>query len=274
MNDFSNFPFLAQGLGYDQDGNLFGQLNPWPGASAPATKACGPYSPPAASSSPAASGTASSIDSSGTPSGTATVVDLSASSTPNSSPAASIPTVAVGDVQTTRPGVPVKLGFNVTNSAAFAANDLKYTWSQVSGPTVTLSSNTAASPSLAAPSSTVKATLVFNIKVSSTAAGTSGSANVTVVADPLVKDVVTIDSYTTNSSGGGSISVTASTNIVGYVAELKVYLTNSATGTATTMTSNGNGKFSVTILKTKQPANGIFVASNGGGSKGTTVKTA
>jgi len=202
------------------------------------------------------------------------VTDPSAPSTPSSSPAASTPTVAVGDVQTTRPGVPVKLGFNVTNSAAFAANDLKYTWSQVSGPTVTLSSNTAASPSLAAPSSTVKATYIFNIKVSSTAAGTSSSANVTVVSDPAVKDVVTIDSYTTNSSGGGSISITASTNIVGYVAELKVYLTNSATGTATTLTSNGNGKFSVTILKTKQPANGIFVTSSGGGSKGTTVKTA
>ncbi|KEQ68439.1 hypothetical protein M436DRAFT_58559 [Aureobasidium namibiae CBS 147.97] len=179
VNDFSNFPFLAQGLGYDQDGNLFGQLNPWPGASAPATKSCGPYSPPAASSAPASSAAASgtaSADPSGTPSGT--VTDPSAPSTPSSSPAAT------------------------------------------------------------------------------------------------VKDVVTIDSYTTNSSGGGSISVTASTNIVGYVAELKVYLTNSATGTATTMTSNGNGKFSVTILKTKQPANGIFVTSNGGGSKGTTVKTA
>jgi hypothetical protein len=182
--------------------------------------------------------------------------------------------VAVGDIQTTRPGVVAKLGFNVTNSADFAANDLTYSWSQVSGPTVTLSGNTVASPSLTAPSGTAKATYIFNIKVSSTAAGTSGNANVTIVSDPAVKDVVTIDSYTTNSSGGGSISVTASTNIVGYKATLKLYLTNSATGTATTMTSIGNGKFSATILKTKQPANGIFVTSDGGGSKGTTVKTA
>ncbi|KAI4747628.1 hypothetical protein E4T50_02024 [Aureobasidium sp. EXF-12298] len=269
VNDFSNFPFLAQGLGYDQDGNLFGQLNPWPGASAPATKACGPYSPPAASSSPASSSSAAA-------SGTSTVVDpsASASSTPSSSAAASTPTVAVGDIQTTRPGVVVKLGFNVTNKADFAANDLTYSWTQVSGPTVTLSSNTAASPSLTAPSGTVKATYIFNIKASSTAAGTSGSANITVVSDPAVKDVVTIDSYTTDSSGGGSISVTASTNIVGYKATLKLYLTNSATGTFTTMTSNGNGKFSASILKTKQPANGIFITSDGGGSKGTTVKTA
>jgi hypothetical protein len=268
VNDFSNFPFLAQGLGYDQDGNLFGQLSPWPGASAPATKACGPYSPPAASSSPASSSAAASD--------TSTVVDpsASASSTPSSSAAASTPTVAVGDIQTTRPGVVVKLGFNVTNKADFAANDLTYSWTQVSGPTVTLSSNTATSPSLTAPSGTAKATYIFNIKASSAAAGTSGSANVTVVSDPAVKDVVTIDSYTTDSSGGGSISVTASTNIVGYKATLKLYLTNSATGTFTTMTSNGNGKFSASILKTKQPANGIFITSDGGGSKGTTVKTA
>jgi hypothetical protein len=262
VNDFSNFPFLAQGLGYDQNGNLFGQLNPWPGASAPATKTCAPFVPPASSpvSSPAASDTA-------------TVVDPSASATSVPSSTA-IPTVAVGDIQTTRPGVVAKLGFNVTNSADFAANDLTYSWSQVSGPTVTLSGNTVASPSLTAPSGTVKATYIFNIKVSSTAAGTSGNANVTIVSDPAVKDVVAIDSYTTNSSGGGSISVTASTNIVGYKATLKLYLTNSATGTATTMTSIGNGKFSATILKTKQPANGIFVTSDGGGSKGTTVKTA
>ncbi|KAG9835998.1 hypothetical protein KCU77_g11684, partial [Aureobasidium melanogenum] len=208
VNDFSNFPFLAQGLGYDGQGNLWGQLNPWPGASAPATKSCAPFSPPASASSTATSGTASaSIDPS-----------ASVSSTPSSSgsAAASTPTVAVGGTQTTRPGVVVKLGFNVTNQADFGANDLTYSWSQVSGPTVTLSSNTAASPSLTAPSSTATATYVFNIKVSSTSAGTSGSANVTIVSDPAVKDVVTIDSYTYNSSGGGQVTVTASTNIVGY----------------------------------------------------------
>ncbi|KAH0081451.1 hypothetical protein KCU96_g12028, partial [Aureobasidium melanogenum] len=206
VNDFSNFPFLAQGLGYDGQGNLWGQLNPWPGASAPATKSCAPFSPPASASSTATSGTASaSIDPS-----------ASVSSTPSSSgsAAASTPTVAVGGTQTTRPGVVVKLGFNVTNQADFGANDLTYSWSQVSGPTVTLSSNTAASPSLTAPSSTATATYVFNIKVSSTSAGTSGSANVTIVSDPAVKDVVTIDSYTYNSSGGGQVTVTASTNIV------------------------------------------------------------
>ncbi|KAH0039712.1 hypothetical protein KCU78_g1255, partial [Aureobasidium melanogenum] len=266
VNDFSNFPFLAQGLGYDGQGNLWGQLNPWPGASAPATKSCAPFSPPASASSTATSGTASaSIDPS-----------ASVSSTPSSSgsAAASTPTVAVGGTQTTRPGVVVKLGFNVTNQADFGANDLTYSWSQVSGPTVTLSSNTAASPSLTAPSSTATATYVFNIKVSSTSAGTSGSANVTIVSDPAVKDVVTIDSYTYNSSGGGQVTVTASTNIVGYNANLKLYLTNSATGTANAMTYLGNGKFSISLTKTKKPANGIFVASDGLGSKGATQVTA
>lgn len=266
VNDFSNFPFLAQGLGYDSQGNLFGQLNPWPGASAPATKSCAPYSPPASASSTAASGTVSA----------STNPSASASSTPSSSgsAAASTPTVAVGGTQTTRPGVVVKLGFNVTNQADFGANDLTYSWTQVSGPTVTLSSNTAASPSLTVPSSTATATYIFNIKVSSTAAGTSGNANVTVVSDPTVKDIVTIDSYTYNSSGGGQVTVTASTNIVGYNANLKLYLTNTATGTATAMTYNGNGKYSISLTKTKKPANGITVASDGGGNKSTTQVTA
>ncbi|KAG9857354.1 hypothetical protein KCU98_g874, partial [Aureobasidium melanogenum] len=266
VNDFSNFPFLAQGLGYDSQGNLWGQLNPWPGASAPATKSCPPYSPPASASSTAPSGTASA----------STNPSASASSTPSSSgsAAASTPTVAVGGTQTTRPGVVAKLGFNVTNQADFGANDLTYSWTQVDGPTVTLSSNTVASPSLTAPSSTATATYVFNIKVSSTSAGTSGSANVTIISDPAVKDVVTIDSYTYNSSGGGQVTVTASTNIVGYNANLKLYLTNSATGSFTTMNYNGNGKFSISLTKTKKPANGIFITSDGNGSKGATQVTA
>ncbi|KAG9948181.1 hypothetical protein KCU85_g5218, partial [Aureobasidium melanogenum] len=273
VNDFSNFPFLAQGLGYDNQGNLWGQLNPWPGASAPATKSCAPYSPPASTSSTAAS--ASSAAASSTASGSSDS-STSATSIPSSSSsaAASTPTVAVGGTQTSRPGVVVKLGFNVTNQAEFGTNDLTYSWTQVSGPSVTLSSNTAASPSLTAPSGTAKATYIFNIKASSAAAGTSGNANVTIVSDPAVKDIVTIDSYTYNSSGGGQITVTASTNIVGYNANLKLYLTNAATGTATTMTYLGNGKYSISLTKTKKPANGITVASDGGGTKSTTQVTA
>ncbi|KAI4724308.1 hypothetical protein E4T49_07966 [Aureobasidium sp. EXF-10728] len=266
VNDFSNFPFLAQGLGYDGNGNLFGQLNPWPGASAPAVKSCGAYSPPAASSSVVApSGTAS----------TATDASASATSSPSSSAsaAASTPTVAVGDTQTTRPGVVVKLSVNVTNKADFNANDLTYTWSQVSGPTVTLSSTSATNPSLTAPSSTAKATYIFNIKASSIAAGTSANANITVISDPAIKDIVTIESYTWNSSGGGSLSVTATTNIVGYDAKLKLYLTNTASGTATALTW-ANGKYSVNLPKTKKPANGITVVSEGGGSKSVTAVTA
>jgi hypothetical protein len=270
VNDFTNFPFLAQGLGYDSNGNLFGQLNPWPGASAPAPRSCGPYSPPAATPAPA-----SSAVSSAAATDVATVVDPSASpsSTPVESDSKPTPVVAVTAIQTTRPGVVFKLGFNVTNSADFIANDLTYSWTQVEGPTVTLSGSTVASPSLTAPSGTVKATYVYNIKVSSTKAGTSGNANVTVVSDPLVKDIITIESYTGASSGGGSPSVTARTNIVGYKAVLTLYLGNTATGTATTMVSQGNGVFQATV-KQKPVANGVFVTSNGGGSKGLTTKTA
>jgi len=270
VNDFRNFPFLAQGLGYDSNGNLFGQLNPWPGASAPAPRSCGPYSPPAATSAPASSAVSSSAATD-----VATVVDPSASpsSTSVESDSKPSPTVAVTATQTTRPGVVLKLGFNVTNSADFIANDLTYSWTQVEGPTLTLSGSTVASPSLTAPSGTAKTTYVYNIKVSSTKSGTSGNANVTVISDPLVKDIITIESYTGTSSGGGSTSVTARTNIVGYKAVLKVYIGNSASGTATTMVSQGNGVFQATV-KQKPVANGVFVTSDGGGSKGLTTKTA
>jgi hypothetical protein len=251
VNDFKNFPFLAQGLGYDSNGDLFGQLNPWPGASAPAPRSCGPYSPPAATSAPASSA-ASSPASFATDA--ATVVDPSAS-------ASSTPVVAVVATQTTRPGVVFNLGFNVTNSAEFIANDLVFSWTQVEGPTLTLSD------------STVKATYVYNIKVSSTKRGTSGNANVTVVSDPLVKDIVTIESYTSNSSNGGSISVKARTNIVGYKAGMKVYVGSSATGTATILDYQGNGVYGGTIAKAKPIAAGIFVLSDAGGSKGLTTKT-
>ncbi|KAI4801426.1 hypothetical protein E4T44_11560 [Aureobasidium sp. EXF-8845] len=271
VNDFKNFPFLAQGLGYDSNGNLFGQLSPWPGASAPAPRSCGPYSPPAATS---ASSAASSPASSATD--VATVVDpsASASSTPIEADTKPTPVVAAVATQTTRPGVVFKLGFNVTNSADFIANDLVFSWTQVEGPTLTLSDSTVASPSLTAPSGTVKATYVYNIKVSSTKAGTSGNANVTVVSDPLVKDIVTIESYTSNSSNGGSISVKARTNIVGYKAGMKVYVGSSATGTATILDYQGNGVYGGTIAKAKPIAAGIFVLSDAGGSKGLTTKTA
>jgi hypothetical protein len=272
VNDFKNFPFLAQGLGYDSNGNLFGQLNPWPGASAPAPRSCGPYSPPAATSAPA-----SSAVSSAAATDVATVVDPSASPSSTSvvSDSKSTPVVAVTAIQTTRPGVVFKLGFNVTNSADFIANDLTYSWTQVEGPTLTLSGSTVASPSLTAPSpsSTVKATYVYNIKVSSTKAGTSSNANVTVVSDPLVKDIITIETYTGTNSGSGSVSVTARTNIVGYKAVLTVYLGNSATGTGTLMSSLGNGVFTATI-KQKPVANGVFVTSEGGGSLGRTTRSA
>jgi hypothetical protein len=268
VNEFKNFPFLAEGLGYDSNGNLFGQLNPWPGASAPAPRSCGPYSPPAATSASSAAATPAASD-------VATVVDPSASPSSTSvEPDSKLtPTVAVTAIQTTRPGVVFKLGFNVTNSADFIANDLTYSWTQVEGPTLTLSGSTVASPSLTAPSSTAKATYVYNIKVSSTKTGNSGNANVTVVSDPLVKDIVTIESYTGASSNGGSVAVTARTNIVGYKAVLKLYLGNTVTGTATTMVSQGNGVFTATV-KQKPVANGVYVTSDGGGSKGLTTKTA
>lgn len=266
VNDFSNFGFLAKGLGRDESGNLWGQLNPWPGANAPAKTSCAAAAPTTATStSPSATSAVASSDAN-----TAT-----ASSTSTSSAAVSTPTISVGGTQTTRPGVLVKLSFNVTNSADFPANDLSYSWTQISGPSVTLSSNSAINPSFTAPAGTTKATYNFTIKATSASKGTSSAANLTIISDPSVPDIITIDSYTWTSTQSGTISVTATTNIIGFNANLKLYLNNAATGTFVTMVNNGNGKFSYSASKqSKKPANGITVASDFGGVKSLAGTTA
>lgn len=264
INDFTNFGFLAKGLGRDESGNLWGQLSPWPGANAPAAPSCAPASPTSVAPSTTTAPPAASVEPSGAP----------ASSVAASSAAASTPTVSVGGTQTSRPGVLVKLGFNVTNKADFTANDLTYSWTQIEGPSVTLSSNSAANPSFTAAAGTVKTTYTFNIKVTSAAQGTSGSASISVISDPSVPDIIGIDSYTWTSTQSGTISVTANTNIIGFDAKLKLYLTNSATGTAITMVNNGGGRYSYSSNKVKKPANGITIASDFGGVKSLAATTA
>lgn len=93
-------------------------------------------------------------------------------------------------------------------------------------------------------------------------------------SDSVGKDAVVIDSYTWSSLQGGTISVTAHTNVVDGTAKLSLSLNNPTPGAAIQMTSQGGGKFSYNARSTKKPTNGVIVTSNFGGSDAKTATSA
>lgn len=242
VNDFTQFTHLAHGFGRDDAGNLWGQLSPWPGATAPSAVSCAPA---AATSSSAASASSS-----------------GASTASSASPPTGTPSASAGSDQTVRPGILVSLAGKISNSGDFDSSDLSYNWTQVSGPSIKLSATTVLNPSFTAPATSATAKCVFALKVTSTAAGTNSTSNVTITNDPSLKDVVVVDSYTWTSQQSGTISVTAHTNVIdGTATKMTLYLSNTATGTGLAMTSLGGGKFSYSARSTKKPANGVTVQS-------------
>ncbi|KAL1297994.1 hypothetical protein AAFC00_006500 [Neodothiora populina] len=252
VNDFSQFTYLAHGLGRDEDGQLWGQLNPWPGANAPAATSCAP-----ASSTPSATSSAADATGSTGPVVTATLL------------------VAAGSTQTVRPGILGTLKATVSNSDSFPQGDLLYNWTQISGPAIKLSGTTVVLPSFTAPAAAAKATCVFFVNVTSKAAGTYNSTSFAIINDPSVKDVVSIDSYTYTSQQGGTLSVTASSNIIdGSMTMMQLYLQNTVGGTALTMTHTGGGKFSYSARSTKKPATGVSVQSGAGGTSSRSATSA
>ena len=249
-NDFSQFTYLARGSGRDEAGNLWGQLNPWPGASAPATTSCAPVI--AATPSSSLSASASATVPTGTPS-LAAFTDIS-----------------------TRPGLKVSLKGSATNGADFPSDDLTYLWTQVSGPTTgyKFSSTTSHSPTFLAANTTSKHTVIFNCKITSTLAGTSSSANVSIINDPSVKDTVAIDSYTWLSTQGGTISVTARSNVVDGSATMKLWLQNTVPAGGAgflTMTRTAPGVFNYMARSIKKPGTGISVQTTVQGTTGGTA---
>ena len=242
--DFTQFGQLADGLGPDADGNFWGQLNPWPDAKAPA---------------------ASNACTGGTGTGTGTTPT---SSTPAGSGTSTAPDVAAnaGPDASARPGVVVSLSGKPDNAGSLPSGDLSYSWSQTAGPTVTLSGGAAATASFTAPSVAALTSYTFELTVSSKSLGTKSTDTVVVTNDPKAIDAVVIDSYTTTKQQGGSISMTAHSNVVDGSAKLTLQLLNPNAGAALTMTSAGGGKFTYNARSTKQPSGGIKVTSNLGGT--------
>jgi hypothetical protein len=256
--DFSTFGHLRDGLGPDANGDVWGQLSPWPDATAPSAKTCTAITTPT-SSAPATSGTAGA----GTGTGTA--------------PALSGFAANAGPDVNTRPGVVVKLVGKADNSSTLPANDLTYSWSQISGPTVTLTGAGSPTPSFTAPSSPSSTAIVkysFALTVTSASEATNSTDNVDVSSDPNAVDTIVIDSYTTTTQNGGTISVTAHTNVVDETAKLSIALVNGATpSTAVLMANSGGGKFTYNVRSTKKPTGGIVVTSNFKGKTASTTTT-
>jgi hypothetical protein len=255
--DFSTFGHLRDGLGPDANGDVWGQLDPFPDSTIPTAKTCTAITTPT-SSAPASSGTA------GAGTGTGTTPALSGFAA-NAGP----------DINT-RPGVVVKLSGKADNAATLPANDLTYSWSQISGPTVTLTgagSPTASFTPPSSPTSKVVVKYTFALTVTSASEGTNSTDNVDVSSDPNGLDTVVIDSYTTTTQNGGTISVTAHTNVVDETAKLSIQLVNGAAGSPISMANNGGGKFTYNVRSTKKPTGGIIVTSNFSGKASSTTTT-
>jgi hypothetical protein len=233
--DFSQMTNLRDGIGPDSNGNVWGPLNPWPDTSAPAPfKTCDATTPT-------------------TP------------TTPSDAPTAQ-PSVNAGVDQKVRPGVVVSLAGKVDNAASFPSGDLTYSWVQIdSGAKVTLTGASAATATFTVPSATAVANYTFELTVKSKSAGTSSNDTIVVSNDPKGADSVTVTSYTWTSQQGGTISVSAQSNVVDGSAKLTIQLMNPNAGAVLTMVDAKKGQYTYTARSTKQPSGGVRVTSNLGG---------
>jgi hypothetical protein len=251
--DFTQMTWLTNGLGPDAAGNIWGPITPWPDASAPAApKACestAPSSSAPASSAPASTNTATPSSSAPVSSGTA-------------DPVLATPTANAGADLKIKPTNVATLVGKADNAASFPSGDLTYSWTQISGPTVTLTGATAATAKFTVPTATSAVSYSFELTVSSKSLSTS-SKDTVVVGNGV--DTVTITSYSWTNTQGGTISVTAQSSITDGSAKLTLQLMNPNAGNVLTMVSAGNGKYTYSARSTKQPSQGVRVTSTVGG---------
>ncbi|TKX27708.1 hypothetical protein C1H76_0135 [Elsinoe australis] len=232
---------LRDGIGPDAEGNVWGQLKPWPVGAAPTpfTTNC------AANPGPT------------TPGDTPTAITANA-----------------GVDQTLRAGIVAGLSASADNSASFPSGDLSYSWTQKTGKAVTITGGSTAKCSFTVPNATAIEAYEFEVTVKSASTQLNATDIVKVTNDPSTADVVTIDSYTYTTQQGGTLSVTAHSNVVDGSARLTLQLLNPTAGAAITMVNAGNGKFTYSARSTKQPSGGITVTSNfKGKSSKTTLST-
>lgn len=244
--DFTQMTWLTNGLGPDANGKVWGPISPWPDASSPAApKAC-EATTPTTSSAPASSDA---------------TTPTSAAPPSSATPDPTVPTANAGKDLTVKPSAVATLGGTADNAGSFT--DLTYSWAQVAGPSVTLTSATAATAKFTVPSATSAVSYSFELTVASKSKGTQ-SKDTVVVNNSL--DTVTITAYTWTNTQSGTISVTAQTT--NSTNKLTLQLMNPTAGAILNMVpvSGSPGKFTYNARSTKQPSQGVKVTSGGGGS--------
>lgn len=112
------------------------------------------------------------------------------------------PTARVGMAQTVGAGVTVVL--SGAGSSDPDGSVVRYTWTQTSGPSVTLSNGTTAQPSFVAPSAAATVTLTFSLVVTDNHGAASTAAAVTVTVVPNSVPV---------ANAGGPQTVTSGTTV-------------------------------------------------------------
>ncbi|TKA66580.1 hypothetical protein B0A49_06047 [Cryomyces minteri] len=237
--DFKDLNFLRDGFGPDDLGNVFHQLNPWPAATTPVPSKTCPDIIAAPPASPTASPTAAAVT----------------------------PVPSVSSDVTSRPGVKVTLTARNTNPNI---PDTEAAFSWALGPTdTTVGTLTGASTntlSFILPRNNGILVRTFTVTITHTPSGTTATAAVKVSSDSAGTDTITIDKFNWLSSGGGSLTVTAHTNVVDstFVTNPKLHMTVGGVASVVSMQAGANGIFTYSNKGVKQPTS-VFITDDLGG---------
>lgn len=225
-NNFANFGHLVNGFG-PIDGTIFGPLRPWPGATTPA---------PSVSDCPPPSDGGDGDDGDEEPTEDAIIIDAVA-----------------GADRTVLGGISVLLtGKNATGNN----NGLTYQWTQIAGPTVTISGNTTANATFAAPvvSTSANVQREFRVLITHTASGTKGNDTIVItsVSLPVAQNLKTydspiIDSLTWASRQSGTATAIAFSNLVDSTASMRIIFNSDNVERVMTKVGVSNGQAQYTF---------------------------
>ena len=199
-NDFTNIGPLRDGFG-PIDGQIFGQLSPWPGATAP---------PPLVANCPPPA------------SPTSTTSTSSSTATSTTTPSAPALQASAGQNQTVLSGVFVTL--KATQLATgVSESDLQYTWSQTFGPTLSLSSTVGSTINISPPviaSGSVERR--FQVVITHVASGAKANATTSVFANRITADHPVIDTLTWGNRQSGTATASAHTDLVAAEGSMRI----------------------------------------------------
>ncbi|KAH7391282.1 hypothetical protein BKA64DRAFT_710191 [Cadophora sp. MPI-SDFR-AT-0126] len=234
--DFSNIGPLKNGFG-EVDGQVFGQLNPWPGATAPSVAACAP------------------------PTSTPVTPPTPPDDTVPGSPANPVPVAIVANAGADRrvlAGTFVSLSASLNTSQStpgLLPADLTYAWSQIAGLTtgITIANPTSATPSFVAPmvAAGVSQSREFRVIITHTPSGTKSNDTVVITADRSSTsfDHPVFVSLTWASRQGGTAAATVRTELVDPAGSMRIIFGPVAGGTERVMTRGAaaNGQVTYTF---------------------------